>query len=347
MKRNISDLLDAYGDPNIDLERGTPLSSERIKVLTMSRIKEEKKPRKRVAFRVMMAAAIIVTLVVSVFAASGGAEWFRSFFAGRSETELSAEQLAYIEQNAVAVGQSQTVDGYTVTLDACLSDGDRTYIKLAIQMADGIELPELGCSFVDTPTLSGGKADVASTQISPLELDHEARRAEILLILDSSAKQNDTVSEGEPMILELHGLREIGLNGKKLTDSTWRFELPLQDARAISLLDAPLDGIPATDPDGESCVITLTAATLRAMELEVTYEVADVLLYGSVHCDDIHVVMKDGTTVVLRQESAGEHMDTKTNVRWIEFVADTPIVLDEVAYIEFPGGVQIPVETEA
>ena len=71
MNKNISDLLDAYGDPNIDLERGTPLSSERIKELTMSKIKEEKNPRKRVTFWVLMA-AIIVTLAVSVFAACLG-----------------------------------------------------------------------------------------------------------------------------------------------------------------------------------------------------------------------------------------------------------------------------------
>lgn len=56
--------------PNIDLERGTPLSLERIKELTMSRIKEEKKPQKRrMTFKVVMAAAVIAALAASVFAA--------------------------------------------------------------------------------------------------------------------------------------------------------------------------------------------------------------------------------------------------------------------------------------
>ena len=73
MKRIISDLLNAYSDPDVTLETQTPLSSERIKELTMSKIKERTAPRKRrITFRVMMAAAIIVALAVSVCCSSKG-----------------------------------------------------------------------------------------------------------------------------------------------------------------------------------------------------------------------------------------------------------------------------------
>lgn len=48
MNRRISDLLDTYSDPNIELGINTPLSSERIKALTMSKINKEPKQRKRI-----------------------------------------------------------------------------------------------------------------------------------------------------------------------------------------------------------------------------------------------------------------------------------------------------------
>lgn len=233
-----------------------------------------------------------------------------------------------------------------MTLDSYLSVGDRTYIKSEIKMAEGTELPKLGCNFIDLPPLSGGKAHVTSAETCPLELDHAAGCAVYLLILDASAKQNDSVANGDLMVLELHGLEETELSGKTLTEGTWRFELPCLDAQVIDLLDAPMAGIQAKDSNGNACTIMLTSAILRAMELEVTYEVLDAALFGSVRCDNIHAFMQDGSIVVIRQARAGEHVDAKTNVRWIEFGADAPIVLDEVARIEFPGGTRITVNAE-
>ena len=38
MKRRISDILDHYSDSSVELNNSTPLSSDRIKELTMSKI---------------------------------------------------------------------------------------------------------------------------------------------------------------------------------------------------------------------------------------------------------------------------------------------------------------------
>ena len=46
MTKRISDLLDTYSDPNIELEIKEPLSSERIKVLTMKKINIKQKHKK-------------------------------------------------------------------------------------------------------------------------------------------------------------------------------------------------------------------------------------------------------------------------------------------------------------
>ena len=67
MKRRISDLLDDIRDDTVQLNSETPLSSERIKELTMSKIKQEKKPRngKRMAFRILAAAAAVSLLAMT------------------------------------------------------------------------------------------------------------------------------------------------------------------------------------------------------------------------------------------------------------------------------------------
>ena len=56
MTKRISDLLDTYSDPNIELQIKTPLSSERIKVLTMKKITKTAKTSPRSLRRVLIAA---------------------------------------------------------------------------------------------------------------------------------------------------------------------------------------------------------------------------------------------------------------------------------------------------
>lgn len=71
MKRRISDLLEGIREDTVELNTQTPLSSNRIKELTMSKINSEKKTHntKRIAFRILVAAAAISLLTVTAFAA--------------------------------------------------------------------------------------------------------------------------------------------------------------------------------------------------------------------------------------------------------------------------------------
>ncbi len=70
MKRRISDLVDGCQVHDLELKLPTPLAPQRIKELTMKKIDSNYKP-KRLSFRLLVAAAIIVALAVPVLAVSG------------------------------------------------------------------------------------------------------------------------------------------------------------------------------------------------------------------------------------------------------------------------------------
>ena len=143
MTKLISDLLDTYSNPNIELNNKTPLSSERIKELTMNKINVE--PKYKIAHftrRFFIAVAIFSIFVVTVFASGNGAEWFKNFFEMRSEKTLTDDQLAFIDNNTITVAQGRTINGYTVMLDSYLNDGSTLYAKIRIQAPANKYLPK-------------------------------------------------------------------------------------------------------------------------------------------------------------------------------------------------------------
>ncbi|MEA4931995.1 MAG: DUF4179 domain-containing protein, partial [Lawsonibacter sp.] len=71
---------------------------------------------------ILIAAVLLLGLTVSAMAYFGVGEWFKSFFAELSGGELSPRQQQYIDENAVGIGQSVTVDGYTVTVNSAICD---------------------------------------------------------------------------------------------------------------------------------------------------------------------------------------------------------------------------------
>ena len=83
MRKRISDLLDACQDDSVELSGNTPLSSARIKEMTMNKITPKKKHLYRLPARLLAAAAIAAALTASAFAAvyiAGAGELMQDFF---------------------------------------------------------------------------------------------------------------------------------------------------------------------------------------------------------------------------------------------------------------------------
>ncbi len=86
-----------------------------------------------------LAAALVLALGATAYAALDGAAWFKSWFAAAGQSELTEGQMAYIDQAAVGVGQSVTAGGWTVTLQSAMTDGQYCYMKLDVQAPEGTE----------------------------------------------------------------------------------------------------------------------------------------------------------------------------------------------------------------
>ena len=92
MKQNISDILDDYQDDSVVLGLDIPLSSRRIKELTMRKIQEEGKYRRRGNVgKLLIVAAVVSALAVPVLAVNG------FLFEDWSNESLKAESMEYDE----------------------------------------------------------------------------------------------------------------------------------------------------------------------------------------------------------------------------------------------------------
>ena len=346
MKKNISDLLDAYGDPNIDLERSTPLSSERIKALTMSKIKEQTAPKKRrTTFRVLVVAAVIVTLAASAFAAGGEADWFQGFFEARSETELSAEQLAYIEQNAVDVDQSDTVNGYTMTVQSYISDGNLSYLKMKLQVPADAE--PFGDYFMEQgPVLfrNGEPVENHSGRGRILSKDEDQKTITFLLILDADLGLED----GDWVQMKFSNLyqRRRTEADELVAEGTWNFVMQSTDVQEIELITDPVECVVHTTDGYEAVTLSLTSVRLRSMSMEIEYDCPGENVWDYFIFDNVKVIMSDGSTMNMNHDTHYMSEDGENTYEEDSFYVDAPLNLDEVAYIEFPGGTKIPVNME-
>lgn len=162
MKRRISDILDGVCDQSVEFDHSAPLSSERIRELTMAKINGNEKKGKRIGFRLLAAAAIIATLALTAVAAEeifGAGDWFREIFRYQQEQDtaraekdgldaviretISEGQIEAVNQlGKVFEEQSQTSEGTTVTMHAAYGDAYILHLYFTVEAPEGTVLPD-------------------------------------------------------------------------------------------------------------------------------------------------------------------------------------------------------------
>lgn len=163
MKKRISDMLDGFRAPSVEMDYSTPLSSERIKELTMSKItnKTEKKG-KRMAFRVLVIAAAISLITMTAFAAEeifGAGDWFRGILNAQLKEDQAlaeADGLNVTVQETIGENQIEIINklgqafeeksitskGTTMTLTAAYADANVMHMYLQVEAPEGTVLPD-------------------------------------------------------------------------------------------------------------------------------------------------------------------------------------------------------------
>ena len=342
MTKLISDLLDTYSNPNIELNNKTPLSSERIKDLTMNKIHVEPK-YKNTHFirRLFIAVAILSVFVVTVFAAGNAAEWYKNFFEMRSEKTLTDDQLAFIDNNAMTVAQGKTINGYTVMLDSYLNDGSTLYAKIRIQAPENKYLPKGAFYMYD---LCKGDSNFFQSRLcgsSQWRLIADASNEKTYL-LTYTAEQGRSLEGATLVLWDLIAYGEGDNADILLAEGTWEFDLLTPDAQELHLLKSPVSGVKAINSNGD-VEVTLSAAVLRAMGLQVQVDMTEELSFTNVEIAYAKAVMKDGSEEILNYSGNSELRENGELICWYYFDVDGILNLDEVVCIEFPDGTQIPV----
>ena len=126
---------------------------------------------KRLSTRKMwlIAAVMALTLLLVGCAVAYANGWFQQIFSARSETPLSSEQIQYIQNNEQIVGQSQTINDWTVDLKSTICDGRTGYLVFQITAPDGMDLEQyLNPPTVDDKRLSPGNYSVSRDRMYPL-----------------------------------------------------------------------------------------------------------------------------------------------------------------------------------
>ena len=132
---------------------------------------KQKAQIKRLSTRKMwlIAAVIALTLLLVGCAVAYANGWFQQIFSARSETPLSSEQIQYIQNNEQIVGQSQTINDWTVDLKSTICDGRTGYLVFQITGPDGMDLEQyLNPPTVDDKRLSPGNYSVSRDRMYPL-----------------------------------------------------------------------------------------------------------------------------------------------------------------------------------
>lgn len=297
--------------------------------------------------RPLLIAAVIAALLLLVgcgYVVLSETQWLQSFFSHQKGQPLSQGQSAYIEENTQVIGQSVTVNGYSVTVESAIAEERVACIRLRLE-GSGITDIYSG-SFQPRPLADGSGYEPlffekghTSAEESPYGLGRwifspDRNGISILIQLDQSADPNAPSFEaGVPYVLHLTDLyvNGFGQSERILTEGVWDFEIVFDH---LSTDSAELINSPITVTH-ENISLRVTSLSLRTMGIDVRFDPGAYDYLGRNCFEDSWVVLKDGTRV-----SAYPQFYNPSGSAGLSL--DCPIDLAEVDYVELRDGTQLP-----
>ncbi len=303
----------------------------------------------RRALVIGLAAALVLTLGATAAAYYGDA--LLDHFAWRNGGDLTESQQATIEALTAVVDQSQTVDGWTVTVDRAIATRHDAYIMLDVTAPAGTVLDPEEQNYDCDVEISGFNAEDASEEgvtgrglqmtmfkdegmgenegVILLELDRTATVASDLDLADGKER---TVTVKDLRVWELD--EESHLTEQTLVNGRWQFTFVLPAAEEIELLDGTVNVLAKNPSTGNKEDVGLSSLRLTALGATVEYITA----YDYIQpFDDMTVTMADGSTVM----GSGGTNSARDFGKVCSFQFDVPIDLGQVDHVTFQD-VEIP-----
>lgn len=312
---------------------------------------QEKKMKYSSSKQAWMIAAIITLLFLMAgctYAALTGAQWFQYFFLGRKGSPLSQGQINYINQNTNEIGQSITVNGYTVTVESAIAEPRTAYIKLRLEAPSSFTKEYIyfeprwtseDHQFMEKFFFKKGNSP---TEHSPFRADFQYddpvdNTISILVRLDLTQNQDaPPIEVGTPYILHLTDLTENDWGEPIVVtvEGEWDFEIVFDHLNdtSVELISQPIA------VSANSVCLNLTSLRLGTMSMEASFESVDPADNRYMACLAFSTItLKDGTTVSIHPVSFDPNGKAGLSL-------DSPIDLIEVAYIELRDGTQISMQ---
>mgnify|MGYP001851415228 FL=1 len=261
-------------------------------------------------------------------------------------TPLSKEQLLTIDRHTTIIGQSQTVNGTTVTLHsvtaAATGHDILTYCTFSVEAPDGtwteadnetLDFQEYGCLLFEGDAIRYGANGWLRVLDDPQGRPN-VKTAVMAFIIhahgDNSGVQLQVMLNNFRIFERYSENGESKYNTEYITEGSWNFTLPLELPTGISLLDAP---------------ITLSSGTMTLQSLELTP------LGGSFTITDINrpnvewqperVVFSDDSTVAINMD--GGILDEEHMLHYNSFTLAAPTDLTNAVAVEFADGTRVEI----
>ena len=325
-----------------------------------------KRPYSRKSIRssaTVVFAAILALSMAVVAVAVVTSDWLPIFFASRSGNTLTPKQYEFLEEKSVNIGQSVTEDGYTVTVDSAICDAQNLFLIIRVKGPEGVKLapaPDDGSCFFDyakcestgtypkTGYLIGSSAswrrlDDGDGKENTVTFIHQKQRV-------MSSGSNQVYTDGEIWRLHLADLtvRAGAPTYEKtiLAEGGWSFAFPLTEVNGeMELISSPVVCVAQAGGEAsskESIEMMVTSFVLRPFGATCSYSFIPGVRPESVDILDVHLVMKDGSTVIAKPRSGGGAGGVGSTGGTMTYTFDAPIMLDEVDYLVLPENVQVP-----
>lgn len=320
-----------------------------------------------ISTRRLITFALAAALVLSLAACGVAATYYHKnlifyFFKENSTEGLSQSQVDYLKENTQDLSLSQTIGGYTATIDTAITDGHDIYISLTITAPEDAPFDGDRYSFPDGAELScegGGLYQIGYSTTHTA--DPTGKTIQIALSASDvylGRTDTGTFANDKPWTLTLNGLAVYyndGGNGywirPTLVEDSWTFQLQLKAVtETLELISDPVvttaDNSHALndDPFGDLSTlpphyteIELTSIQLRPLGLSLNFRYLEDY-DPEIACElgDIILVNKDGSQIPLTESGGGWN-------GFISYRATAPILFAEADYLLFRDGTKVPI----
>lgn len=347
MHTRISDLLDGWEDGSAELPVPAGMSPERIREMTMKKVKESGRPRRRMGLRLLACAGLAAVFTVSAMAAYqlwGPGELFDPFFTIES-APLNDGQKALLDEIGTTDLPPVTSGGTTLTPLAAIADEHTLYLRLRLEAPEGTVLPDMGSrkatsahdiQLVDTETGEQLNWGFQKARFLPDDTPGDNTVELVFMLLGFPWGANWI--DGVPKTLTITGLglHPGGVESMHL-EGEWSFSLDgFYPSKAVEVNTI---GAARWDETTER-MVTLEGLTLSPLSAAFTTSYPTWGDEWGVFTNlEIELVFQDGSTVVIDGGNGGTSPGPDGDGGVVYFTGvhsfDTPLDLTQLDHIQF------------